>query len=433
MSQSLFTVSIYDNVGADTTEYIINHGTLVCIITTLHHIPVLLKLATRCPFLKLVVGVDRLDAGEQPGHSKSAILNALAAAAGISIHYLGVVEALGEASYLPMSAPGAEDIITVNYTSGTTGNPKVVVLTHADATAATSMLRASSDMQRSDVVISYLPLAHIFERVTEHRALSSGVSSGASIGYFSGDILHLIDEMKVLQPTIFVSVPRQYNRFGAAIRQNIIDAPGLKGTLGRHMINSKLQAMKLPTGWTSDQQAHLWDRFFTPKITSAFGLQRTKYMISGSAPIDPTLHKLLRASLGNDFIQGYGLTETYAVSLCQYQGVFSTGNCGGVSQVTEACLVSVPEMDYLVTAKPNPRGELMWRGATRFREYYKSPEETAKVIDADGWFRTGIAVRSTASAASRLLTHGRTSSCSPKASTSPRSASRTCISPTLAS
>jgi long-chain acyl-CoA synthetase len=77
------------------------------------------------------------------------------------------------------------------------------------------------------------------------------------------------------------------------------------------------------------------------------------------------------------------------MALGQYQGDFSTGNCGGLAPGIEACLVSVPDMDYLVTDKPNPRGELMLRGTNLFREYYKDPEGTAKAIDADGWFSTG--------------------------------------------
>lgn len=384
MSQSLFTVSIYDTLGPDTTEYIINHSSLVCVITSLVHIPVLLKVAPRCPSLKLIVCMDPLDAGEQPGNSKSAILNALATDAGISIHYIGDVEAAGAASGLPMNPPKADDIVTINYTSGTTGNPKGVVLTHANAVAATATARATSDILPSDVFISYLPLAHIYERVTEQNALSAG----SGIGYFRGDILGLIDDMKILRPTTFVSVPRLYNRFGAAIRNSALEAPGLKGAMARHVINTKLENMKLPNGQATNKH-FFWDRVFTPKLTSNFGLQRARGMVSGSAPIDPQLHQLLRAAFGNDFIQGYGLTETYAVSLAQGEGDFSTGNCGGLAPSVEACVRDVPDMEYLATDKPNPRGELLIRGHARFREYYKNPEETAKAIDADGWFATG--------------------------------------------
>jgi long-chain acyl-CoA synthetase len=83
------------------------------------------------------------------------------------------------------------------------------------------------------------------------------------------------------------------------------------------------------------------------------------------------------------------LTETYALSLAQSPDDYSTGNCGGLAPAIEACLKSVPDMDYVVDDKPNPRGELLLRGTLRFREYYKNPEETAKAIDDAGWFSTG--------------------------------------------
>ncbi|KAH8781944.1 hypothetical protein BGZ57DRAFT_759472 [Hyaloscypha finlandica] len=384
MSQSLFTVSIYDTLGPETTEYIINHATLKCVITSLPHIPTLLKIASRVPTLKIIVCLDPLDAGEQPGNSKGAILNALAADAGIQIHYIKDVEALGAASGLPMKPPRPDDLITINYTSGTTGNPKGVMLTHANAVGGTSTARAQTDTLPNDILCSYLPLAHIYQRVAEHGVLAAG----GGIGYFHGDILGLVDDMKLLRPTGFNSVPRLYNRFGSAIRAAAIDAPGLKGAMGRHVINAKLASMKLPPGQATNKH-FLYDRFFTPKLRSAFGLQRARGMVSGSAPLDPTLHQFLRAAFGNDFVQGYGLTESYAVGLCQYEDDFSSGNCGAVGAGVEMCLKSVPDMEYLVTDSPNPRGELMVRGTPIFKGYYKNEAETAKAMTEDGWFRTG--------------------------------------------
>jgi long-chain acyl-CoA synthetase len=385
MSQSLFTVSIYDTLGPETTEYIINHATLSCVVTSLIHIPTLLKLAPRIPTLKFIVCMDPLDAGDKPGFSKLAILNAMAANVGLTIHYMGDVEAQGAASPLPMRAPLPDDIVTINYTSGTTGNPKGVVLTHGNAVAAASTARViSGDSLPGDVSCSYLPLAHIYERVIEHGSLWVG----AAIGYFHGDSLGLIDDMKLLRPTGFISVPRLYNRFGSAIKAATIDAPGVKGSIGRHVINGKLAAMKAPPGKATNKHA-VYDRLYTPKIASAFGLQRCRLMISGSAPIDPSLHQFLRAAFGNIFLQGYGLTESYAVGLAQMKDDFSTGNCGGLTPFSEACLASVPDMEYMVTDSPNPRGELLLRGPTLFRGYFRNNEETAKAMAEDGWFRTG--------------------------------------------
>jgi long-chain acyl-CoA synthetase len=383
-SQSLFSVSIYDTLGPETTEYIINHSNLRCVVTSLPHIPTLLKLAPRIPSLKIIICLDPLDNGEQPGFTKKALLDSLAADAGISIYGIKDVEALGAASNLPMKPPRPDDILTINYTSGTTGQPKGVVLTQANAVAAITVARVTSEISASDVLISYLPLAHIYQRMSEHN----GLSANAAIGYFRGDILGLVDDMKLLKPTAFISVPRLYNRFGTAIKAATIEAPGLKGAIGRHVINTKLASMKLPAGKATNK--HLfYDRWFTPKVKAAVGLERARGMVSGSAPIDPTLHQFLRAAFGNDFIQGYGLTESFACGLAQHENDYSSGNCGGLGAAFEACLQSVPDMDYLVTDSPNPRGQLLLRGNTLFREYFKNEAETKKAITEDGWFQTG--------------------------------------------
>jgi len=118
-------------------------------------------------------------------------------------------------------------------------------------------------------------------------------------------------------------------------------------------------------------------------------LERAAVMVSGSAPIDPNLHQFLRVVFGNRILQGYGLTETYAVSLAQLEGDLSVGNCGGVAAAQEACLLSVPDMEYTVDDKPYPRGELLLRGYTTFTGYFKNEEETKKSFTEDGWFKTG--------------------------------------------
>ncbi|KAI9815692.1 MAG: hypothetical protein M1827_002088 [Pycnora praestabilis] len=384
MSQNLFTVSIYDTLGPDATEYIINHSTLTCVVTSLSHIPTLLKLKPRLPSLKLIISLDPLDAGELPGLSKGALLGAMADDLGVSLHSMDDTEALGRDSPRPYNPPTSEDIVTINYTSGTTGNPKGVVLTHANAVAATSAGQTIVLQQPTDTLISYLPLAHIYERVTEH----GGFWAGGGIGYFHGNILELVDDMKVLKPTAFISVPRLFNRFGGAIKAATVEQPGIKGALGRHIVNTKMAALKAPMGEATNKHA-IYDRIWGRKVSSALGLERTTSMISGSAPLDPSLHQFLRVVMGNHFIQGYGLTETYAVSLAQITGDYSAGNCGAVAPCNEVCLMDVPDMEYLSTDMPHPRGELLIRGPNRFREYFQNEAETKKAILDDGWFRTG--------------------------------------------
>ncbi|KAF2128914.1 acetyl-CoA synthetase-like protein [Dothidotthia symphoricarpi CBS 119687] len=383
MSQSLFTVSIYDTLGPDTTEYIINHSELACVVTGMNHVTSLLKLKPRLPTLKIIIVLDPLSAGELPGESKGELLNSLAADLGMTIHYIRDVEALGEKLPLPMSPPSPDDNATINYTSGTTGNPKGVVLSHRNAHSATcsSLVLMGSDSDQ--IICSFLPLAHIYQRLGEHSALAAG----SAIGYFHGNVVELIDDLKMLRPTAFSGVPRLYNRFGSKIKEATIEATGAKGALSRHVVSTKLTAVNDPQNASNTHM--LWDRVWAKKVAAGLGLDRCKTMVSGSAPIDPSLHQFLRIVFANNFVQGYGLTETYAIALCQANGDFTSANCGGVTANAEVCLGDVPDMEYLSTDLPHPRGELLIRSATLFKEYFRNPEETAKAIDADGWFHSG--------------------------------------------
>ncbi|KAK0705002.1 hypothetical protein B0H67DRAFT_592918 [Lasiosphaeris hirsuta] len=384
LSQSLWPVSLYETLGPETSEYIINHGALPSIVCSVNHIPTLLKLAPRVPSLKVVISLDPLDAGEPTGQSKLSLLNASAAELGIRILSIQDVEAIGAKSGRAMRPPQRDDILTINYTSGTTGDPKGVLLTHANGVAGISAARANETVRPGDVHLSYLPLAHIYGRMADQTALAEG----ASIGYFHGDIAALVEDMKLLRPTALMSVPRLFNRINSAIQAATIEADGVKGRLSRHVIETKKANMQLGPG--KGYNTHfLYDKIWTPKVLKAVGLDRARSMVSGSAQLDPDVHVFLRAAFGNNFVQGFGMTESYAVGTVQYPNDFTTGNIGPPCPSVELCIESVPDYEYTVDDKPHPRGELLMRGPIIFQEYYKNPTETAKAIESDGWFHTG--------------------------------------------
>ena len=385
-SQSLYTVSLYDTLGPTATEYIANHASLSCIATSLNHIPALFNLKPRLPHLKVVVCLDPLDAGEQPGHSKLDVLSGIGAGLGVAVYSLAQIEALGATlGPIQFNSPSPEDIVTINYTSGTTGNPKGVVLTHRAAVAGVSCANTVCPLDSRDVGLSYLPLAHIYGRMVEQSMLLAG----GAIGFFHGNILELVDDLKLVRPTAFYSVPRLYNRFGGAIRANTVEAPGVRGALSRHIVATKTASLADPGSPQATNKHALYDRLWGRKVAAAVGLDRARAMVSGSAPLDPSLHRFLRVVFGSALVQGFGMTETYAVGLVQLLDDQTTGNCGGVAAGAEVCLLSVPDMDYLVTDKPEPRGELLMRGPTMFSGYFRNEAATRESMLPGGWFKTG--------------------------------------------
>lgn len=232
--------------------------------------------------------------------------------------------------------------------------------------------------------MSYLPLAHIYGRLVDQIAFGAG----AATGFFRGDIAGLVDDMKILKPTGLISVPRLFNRFNSAIRTQTLEAPGIRGALSNRVINTKLASMRLPPGQAT-QSHFLYDRIWTPKVKAAVGLARGHSMVSGSAQLDPDIQTFLRAALGVRFSQGFGMTETYSVGTLQLPGDLTVGNIGAPHAGVEMCLESVPELEYTVEDRPNPRGEILIRGPSMFTSYYKNDEETKKTLEADGWFHTG--------------------------------------------
>lgn len=386
MSQGLYTVSLYDTLGPDTTRFIINHAELSCVVTSLVHVPTLLKLKPQCPSLKFIICLDDLAGqGELPKESKAELLKSIAQGYGVELYTLAEVEELGFRNPRPHNPPVASDIVTINYTSGTTGDPKGVVLTHANAVAATSCAMALIEQTDDARSCSFLPLAHIYERLSEHMA----VWGGGGIGYFHGNINELVEDLQLIKPTAFSGVPRLFNKFGNKIVDATVNSPRpIRAALSRKAIATKNANQQGPPGVATNKH-WLWDRLWAGKVAANVGLEKCNTIISGSAPLDPKLQTFLRSCFANNFAQGYGLTETYASTTCQVAGDMTTGNVGGVSPAAEIILIDVPDMDYLTTDQPQPRGELLVRGNILFREYYKNPAGTKDAMTEDGWFKTG--------------------------------------------
>ena len=198
-------------------------------------------------------------------------------------------------------------------------------------------------------------------------------------------VAKLVDDIKVLQPTLFVSVPRLFNKIYEKIGAETYDHPGLKGFLFRKAYEHKKLQL-----YMSKETSHPWlDPFLFRKVAAALG-GKVRIMLSGSAPISAKVVEFFRICFSCEFFEGYGATETTAMGTFSLPGdVSKGGDVGYPTMGGQIKLKDVPEMNYLNTDYPYPRGEILIRGPYVFKGYYKEPEKTAEVLDIDGWYHSG--------------------------------------------
>ncbi len=370
-TQGLIPISLYDTLGPEAVSFILEQAEVKVIVATKDKIPALLQAAKTSSQLKLIIQMER--------EGDKAIQD-MAQAAGIKLLSFSEVEDNGAFFSHEVNPPAPGDLATIMYTSGTTGNPKGVMLTHANiismiAGAALSGVATASN----DIHLSYLPLAHIFERAVQGIVYCEG----SACGFFQGSVLKLFDDIQVLKPTIFASVPRLWNRLYDKVNATIRDEGGLKQKLFNMGFSSKVDGLKSGGPPTSG----FWDALIFSKLKARLG-GRVRLMITGAAPLSEEVYRFLQVAFCVPVLQGYGLTETSAALSLTRPYDYSTGHVGSPLLSVEVRLFDVPEMNYSSKNDP-PAGEVCVRGNNVFVGYYKNPTQTAADLDADGWFHTG--------------------------------------------
>lgn len=371
-------VPMYDTLGPETVAYIQRQTGCATVLCTAAEVT---NLMGSCPFENIIV------AGNFP-----TALCAKAEAAGLHTIALAQLEQVGAkatGALHGVRSPGPDDLALLCYTSGTTGDPKGAMLTHGNIVAAVAgqlvpgvspFARPDLASQPQEVHLSYLPLAHIFETVVMALCLYIG----GAIGFFQGDTLKILEDLSALRPTIFVSVPRLFNR----IHDKIISGAEAKGGIARALFRRAL-ASKLHQLHTTGSVHHgLWDKLVFSKVKTSVGLDRCTYMITGSAPISAPVKDFLRVVFGCTVVEGYGMTESSTAGAICHPEDLSNGHVGMPSPSVEVKLRDVAEMGYLANASP-PRGEICMRGPTIFAGYFKMPDKTAEALAPDGWLYTG--------------------------------------------
>lgn len=184
------------------------------------------------------------------------------------------------------------------YTSGTTGDPKAAKLTHRNMLAAgTASKFGGIDVDTEDCYISYLPLAHSFEKVLFVMALIRGIK----VGYYSGDVLKLSEDCEILRPTLFPSVPRLFCRIYDKITSRLKDLTGMKAYLANRAIESKLYYLEHQASY----QYSFYDRAVCDKFKNVLG-GRVRLMVTGSAPISVEVLNFLKVCFCCPILEGYG-------------------------------------------------------------------------------------------------------------------------------
>ncbi|KAF3323763.1 long chain acyl-CoA synthetase 2 [Carex littledalei] len=366
-SQGICYVPLYDTLGANAVEFIINHAEMS--IAFVHESKI------------TSVSLSIVSFGGMTKEQKREAENW-----GITCFSWQEFICLGNAdSGLPIKKK--DDVCTIMYTSGTTGDPKGVILTNealvAEVLTYEHLFRETDRVvTEEDSYFSFLPLAHIFDQIMENYC----IYKGASIGFWQGDIRYLMEDIQEMKPTVFCGVPRVYDRVYSGIQQKIASGGLLARKLFEYAYDYKLTNMK--KGLAQHEASPFFDNLVFSKIKQGLG-GRVRIMISGAAPLPRHVEEFMRVTSGSIFVQGYvGLTESTAGCFTSIANKLSMmGTVGAPVTTIEARLESVPEMGYDALSS-EPRGEICIRGTTLFSGYHKRPNLNNEGI-IDGWFHTG--------------------------------------------
>ncbi len=265
-----------------------------------------------------------------------------------------------------LSKISSDDLVTIVYTSGTSGLPKGVELTHFNLISQIidTAIKYKFD-PKTDIALSLLPLAHIFERMVMHFYLSTGMSI-----YFADDVKNIGNLMRSGRPTIMTVVPRLLEKVWFKMHSKAMQSNPVKKLIA--MTAFHRARYKDPYRRKSRLDT-LMDTLVYSKLREAMG-GRIRMLISGGAPLSDDLYRFF-LNIGIPVYQGYGLTEASPVICANAPGENKVGTCGRHFTHTET--------------KIDADGELLARGPGIMMGYHNNPQATRETVDSDGWLHTG--------------------------------------------
>lgn len=390
---SLPNTALYDTLGPDASRYILDLTKSPVVVLSKDKIVRVLNLKKQFGLksLHLLVSMDKLD------FSKDFALIQYASGLGIQLVDFEQVEEFGSSNKLPkdFNLPTPSTIYTISFTSGTTGNPKGVLLDHKIAISGISacFIHFKKPIERKDDrsyydfssnvdnqgrqlrALSYLPLAHIYERMLINWATFTGIAIAfpSKVGTAS-----LFEDLKILQPHYFTGVPRVYSRIETAIKAHLSSL----NPVSTKAFEKSMEQPKESWFYSSISQLN--------HLKAELGFKNVHYCTSASAPMSPHAIKFLKDALHIGFENSYGLTESFAVmSSDDPFGDAYMGNVGPPCVSTEMRLKDVEHMGYSASNDTPPRGELQLRGPQIYLGYYMNDKATKEALAEDGWFSTG--------------------------------------------
>lgn len=388
-------VSIYPTLSETEIEYILNDsGARTILVGNQFLLRKILKVANNCPDLQRIIPVFE----DYEKYTKDKSLNAgvisfqslIQEGKNILNQYKSEI-AIAREAILP------SDLTSLIYTSGTTGTPKGVMLTHSNFVQNVKVcLEQIPVIDKNDLFLSFLPLSHVFERTATYHVCSA---VGSKIA-FAQSLELLAKNMAEVKPSVMSCVPRLLERIHDKAMKNGTAAGGLKAKIFLWAIATgkeyrEVKEMGKSPGIFLNISKSIAEKLVFSKIKEKTG-GRLKFMISGGAALPKNVGEFF-GNLGIKILEGFGLTETSPVmSVTEYhRQVYGTvgriipGIEVAIQDVESKKLITVQTHDTFNENFECAEGEIIVRGHCVMKGYWNKPQETAEVIDQDGWFHTG--------------------------------------------
>jgi long-chain acyl-CoA synthetase len=360
------TVPIYPTLLGWQIEYILNDsGSCAVIVSTEEQLQKVLEIRPHCPHIHNIIVCDPPSRTLPPG----------------IMTFAQVVESgrteegksgRGRFDELAKRAK-ADDVATLVYTSGTTGNPKGAMLTHGNIASNVRTCAGLIPIHAGMVALSILPLSHILERMADFIYLYRGLTIA-----YAESVTKVGENLGEVQPHIFAAVPRLFEKMRARIMDNVATMPAARQKIfhwalgvAEERLPYRVEFRSMPLGLKL--KSAIADKTVFKKILERLG-GRVKFVISGGAPLSAELGAFFIGA-GVEIYEGYGLTETSPVIAVNTPKARRVGTVGPV----------IPEVEVKIADD----GEILSRGPHIMKGYWNNPEATSQAIDAEGWFHTG--------------------------------------------